>query len=249
MDQSPKPTLIKTCNTCGLSKPLSAFLQLSATNQAIYGNTCSACRKANKDKPIIPPTEEGSTSSKIGLKIDAKTKVKSDTDRKLFQEHIQEVSEKEREDKNIVKKKRIEKRQLTAKKERSHREGYLKKASFLQSKPKVAPLPGGVAERGFANKEKARQHIDYTKPLLDTQITGKIKHQSSTKKIFEASIGKPRSVFQTFRAWAGKAPIVKNVEKMGLIDKRPAPIVKQQQPTQQPTEKPEKTWSPTSRKR
>jgi hypothetical protein len=230
MDQTPKSTLIKTCNSCGLPKPLSAFLQLSTTNQVIYGNTCSACRKANKDKPTTPVTEEGSTSSKIGLKIDAKTKVKSDRDRKLFHEHIQEVFEKERSDKKIAKKNRIEKRQLTAKKERSHHEGYLKKSSFLQNKPKAAPFPGGETEKKFANKEKGRQHIDYTKPVLDTQIAGKIKHHSS--------------VFRTFRTWVGKVPIVKNVEKLGLASKREAP--------KQQTEKAEKTWTtltPTPKKR
>src|SRR5260221_9265818 len=96
-------SLTKTCSSCGLQKPLSAFLQLSSQSSATYGNICSACRKTNAENVATPKeAEEESTTSKTGLKIDAKTKVKSELDKLEFIKQVEENYHEER-DKNTEK--------------------------------------------------------------------------------------------------------------------------------------------------
>lgn len=237
MDKSLKSvSLTKTCAICGLSKPLSAFLQFAGSVGASYGNICITCRKTNKDKTVSQPTDEGSSSSKIELKIDSKVKVKSDIDKRLLFEHTKELQHEERKEKNLLKQKRVSKIQGIAKKEKQHREGYLKKGSFLETKKSS----GDSLNKQFFNRENAKNKTDYSKPILDTHISGKIKHHA------------PNSL--AIQMWLGKAKgnnFLKNLQTMGLVNKNEKPLpktsAKPQVDSKQPMVKPEgKTEKPAT---
>ena len=198
MNKPTRPQLTKICSSCGLPKTLSAFLERSGTGGTTYGNICFSCRKSNKDKPKVQLVDEGSSTSSTGHKIDAKAKVKSDIDKHEFREQLKELNEEEREHLNKLKDKLLDKRQVIAKKEKAHREGYLKKRSFLDNKK-----PAGItaAEKQFQIQEKSKTEIDYSKPVIDTQISGKLKHHSS--------------IYNAFKSWLGTgAPIVSNAKKL-----------------------------------
>lgn len=195
--------LEKRCNSCGLLKPLSAFLQLSESGAAVYGNMCSACRKANKDKASAH-IDEGSATSNTGHSIDSKTKVKSDNDKLELREQIKEQDEKEREEIEIIRSQKIERRTQTAEGEKSHRETYLKR-SFLDKTPSKNITP---AESTYTAKEQAETKINFSAPVVDTQIAGKIKHHSS--------------VFNSFKNWLPKgAAITANVKDILSQDNSP----------------------------
>ena len=73
MEKINSPT--KTCSSCGLKKPLSAFIQVSGPQGRHYGNICATCRsKDAKDKGSSSPFDEVS-DLKLKLRIGAKERV------------------------------------------------------------------------------------------------------------------------------------------------------------------------------
>jgi DNA-binding protein H-NS len=209
MATPPQKPLSKTCSSCGLIKPLAAFLQMAGSVGAIYGNICSTCRKANIDKAKSPSVDEGSSTSSTGNKIDAKTKVKTDIDKKLLREYVEDLHQEEREDKQEAKDIRSQKIKVKAEKELKHREGYLKKGSVFDSKSNANATSS--ADKQFFATDTARKTIDYTKHTGDTQRhTGQTKYQTA--------------FYNTLQAWLGKnTNAAKNIEKMGLANKVTSP--------------------------
>jgi len=229
MNKMPQSTLTKTCSSCGLTKPLSAFLQLSDSGRSMYGNLCASCRKAGKDKPTNAGKDEGSSTSKLELKIDSKAKIKGDTNKKLFFELTKELDQTERELKEQQKDRQINTIQTIAKKERLHRETFLKDKSDSRSTAAAAKAELARVNRQFFNSEKSKNTVDYANPVLDTQIAGKVKHHTALHNMV--------------RTWLkGKGTnFLNNVEKLGLADKKDSSST---------TVSPEKTPSPpTSKKR
>jgi hypothetical protein len=92
--------LSKSCLSCGLQKPLSAFLQITGPEGSSYGNICSTCRGSGMGKKItITEVEDDHVSSSTGLKIDGKAKQQIDrvkkrkAEEKVVLEHKEEIKD------------------------------------------------------------------------------------------------------------------------------------------------------------
>lgn len=196
MDKS-NISLTKTCSNCGLQKPMSAFLEF-ADQGATYGNICASCRKAHIEKlnQIIEPEE--STTSTTGVKIDAKTKVQAEIDKREQRKQTLEQYQSEREKNEKTQLKQEQKIQHVVQDEKKHRKDFLEKRSFLD-KPSKPSTPSGVFG-GEAQKIEAGK-VDFTKDTSNLlRVAGTVRTQSS--------------VFQSFQSWLGKnAPIVKAADK------------------------------------
>lgn len=185
--------LTKLCSNCGLKKPLSAFLQMSDSRGAVYGNICSSCRKTSKDNVKTTTDHESSTSS-TGVKIDSKVKVQGDIDKRQRVQQVEELYHEGRDDREALQNKTDLKTKTIASEERKHREKTLLK--FLDKQVKTGDSPKVFGGQQQTIKEG---EIDLTAPFIDTQITGKIKFTSAR--------------FQQMRALFGNTPLLKNAER------------------------------------
>lgn len=165
------PTLTKTCSSCGLQKPLSAFLEMAGPQGTTYGNICATCRKANRDKASASKEREEDTTSETGFSIGNKEKAKSDSDKRKLRHDTEESYHEERdkkEEKTIITKDKVKE---TLKKQIEHRKSFLEKPTFLDNKTKqTAAQPGSPED--IAQRE---QRTDMSVPFIDTQIAGKRK--------------------------------------------------------------------------
>jgi len=213
MSDTNQPTFTKTCSSCGLQKPLSAFLELSGDNAGSYGNICGSCRKAHQNKEII---EEGdSTKSDSGHKIDGKTKIVIDIDAKEKHHRAEEEYHEERDENEIIDTEILDKRDNKAKDERKHRESFLNKPSYLTDKKQSTPTTAGrtqvappeksliasqneaQAEQGtvdHARAEQRKNELNLTGPLLETDLAGKEKGRSVIMRQYATWLGKGSAI-------------------------------------------------------
>lgn len=240
----PNPSLTKTCSSCGIQKPLSAFLQLTDKNGTTYGNICSTCRHANKEN--APTEKEGSTRSdtELTLTIDAKARAQYEIDH--VQHHQQEEDEysEEREKQESLEINRIEKKEQLVKSEKKIRETLLGKRSFLSSDKKTDAQK--IAEKKFllqaqgieqtnkleaaAKEEQKEKDIDFTAPVEDTRFGKKEKHK-----------GIAFQHFTYVQSPIGKAFSPKEEQSATFSTPEPSP--------ETPSEYIEKTWGPGSKRR
>lgn len=186
-----KPALIKTCTSCGIQKPLSAFLLLSGTGGAIYGDICSACRQANKGKKGKETTEKTETTS--GITIDSKVKVQMDIDKRKQHQELEEDYHEERDEIAEKETQKILKTEKISTDEKKHR---VSRSSFIDNmnKPKT-PQENLLTP---AAREAIEKTVDLTTASQDTQIAGKLKYGSEFLKV---------------KAWlGGAAPIARQAE-------------------------------------
>lgn len=147
-----KSPLTRTCFSCGIEKPLAAFLQLSGTQGTLYGNICADCRNIDiRNKKQNLDTEERGRSS-TGIRIDSKVKVQREIDQKIAlqkqkDDHLEENKklEKDSADKSeqIISKEKGEK---------DHRTRYIEakqKRDFLGLKQKAVS-----SKSDFSTQEK-----------------------------------------------------------------------------------------------
>lgn len=197
----PSATLTKICSSCGIQKPLAAFLQLGGEQGATYGNICSYCRKTEIEKERKRKSDaEGGASSFSGHTIDSKTKVKSDIDKKAHRDHIDELNEEESEKDELIKEKTIEKVGTKAKEEKEHRESYLDKRTTVDSKESVK----SVTQQLVARKEAEEKKVNFSAPFMDTYIAGKIKHGAEFSKVM-AIFGRKSHLTTSFEKTAQAA--------------------------------------------
>lgn len=71
----------KVCQNCGLEKPIAAFIQKSGLLGGIYGSICSTCR-SDSESFGKKKTEEGSTTSTTGKRVDAEAKIEGDVSKR-----------------------------------------------------------------------------------------------------------------------------------------------------------------------
>lgn len=228
MNKTTPPNLTKSCTNCGQQKPLSAFLEMSGTHGTAYGNVCSSCRKtAMEAAERRKKTEaEGSTTSETGHKIDSKTKVHDAIDKREKFHQIEEDYHKERELKKEATEEVIEKKQLTAQKEKKHRHEFLdkrrenpvdKKADAVRSANKAhsaetvarntQQIEANANQAMGAHDERKKTKHDFSIPYQGQQIAGQIRFSGQ--------------IFQQFRQWLGNAaPVVNNVN---VTQKQAAP--------------------------
>lgn len=188
-------TLSKTCVSCGLEKPLSAFLVMSGTKGTTYGNICASCRKTipNKNKPHQKDTEE-SISGGSGFKIDSKARVKAELDKRQEFKRVDELYHEDRDKDATEQSVKIEKGQIIKKDEKKHRQAYLEKRSFLDKKTDRTPSQQQVTNA------QIEQQLNVDNPLSNTRIGVEEKYKGET--------------FNRFKAWLGKSsPIVQAAER------------------------------------
>ena len=228
MNKPTPPNLTKTCMNCGQQKPLSAFLEMSGTHGTAYGNVCSSCRKtAMEAMERRKKTEaEGSTTSETGHKIDSKTKVHDAIDKREKSHQVEEDYHKERDLKEEADEKGIEKKQLTAQKEKKHRHEFLDKRSEKPIDKKAEAVIAANKKYGAetvarnaqqieatareamgAHDERKKTQYDFSIPYQGQQMGGQIRFSGQ--------------IFLQFRQWLGNsAPVVNNVN---VTQKQAAP--------------------------
>lgn len=186
--------LTKICNSCGQPKPLTAFLKMPGVKgTVIYGNLCTDCRKANLEKLKLNERDE-TTRSGTGYKIDAKAKMADDTGKandKLQTDHDYHEERDEKAENSLAKE---AKDQQLIKKEREHRDTFLKKPS--ESTDKAVSGPQTAAQIQAAKEGK----VDM--------------------KVAQLDIGQVKAVYQSaefnrFKTWLGaSSPIGRQAERM-----------------------------------
>jgi hypothetical protein len=223
------PSLTKTCSSCGLSKPLSAFLQISGPEGSTYTNICSTCRKAYPEG-LKSPDKDESTTSDTSHSIDSKSKVKAETDKRDLSKQIEENYFDEREKNELTQAKQIEKKGFLSRSEKEHRETYLKKGSFLDNARKNQPVDAANVH-GSAAQAMEAEKFNFAAPI-EGMRTPQLKHSGS--------------VFNSFKAWlGGSAPIAKATHQA----KASADQAKKAPTQTDVTEYIDNTWGPNSRKR
>jgi hypothetical protein len=254
--------LTRTCSSCGIQKPLSAFLHLGGTQGTTYGTVCSDCRR-DVIAPKLPALKDrdDSTSTSAGFRIGAKAKISAEMEKKrlsLDKKESNLIEVRKREYLKIETEINTEQKE---KAEKEHRRFYLdtKKQSFLTG-TKTAPLnklplatqTAEIKGPGRSADEKTRQleskkleeiidnelkltTIDLTLPFADPQVS-EIRHHSS--------------LFIQFKQWLGggspigKASALQALEK--LYTDRSRPEHEKKDPL---IEYIDKTWGPSSSSR
>lgn len=191
---NPNISLTKICTTCGQRKPLSAFLQLAGQQGSTYGNVCATCRKTTVTTAKEP---EESTTSTTGFKIDSKTKVKGEVDKREFRKQIEDDYFDGRDKQEEKQVKQTQKSLHFAKDQKKHRDNFLTRHSN-NSKQSYSNPP--VVFGGEEHKTQAAE-MDFAKGPVDiSRVAGQIKQHSS--------------VFQSFKKWLGNAaPITSAAER------------------------------------
>lgn len=187
MNKTDNP-LTKICSVCGSLKPLSAFLQLSDKNEAIYGNICSDCRHANKGKNIEKEGDETS-QTKLTLTIDAKVRAQYEVDQKEHHDQTEEDYYKEREKDELQETKRLEKNERV-KDEKKIRSSLFDRNSVTspaktttqtinqqQVNQRLQQTEEIAKQETAAKEEQKEKDIDLTAPVEDTRFGKKEKHK------------------------------------------------------------------------
>ncbi|MBA3662521.1 MAG: hypothetical protein H0W64_12385 [Gammaproteobacteria bacterium] len=233
------PTLTKTCSSCGIQKPLAAFLEMGGPEGTTYGTICASCRKANRDKPRNKEHDD-STTSHTGLKIDAKAKVQDDTDKKERLVRTEEEYYEEREKEFEEDKLQTKKSQVNIKAQKQHRESFLNRRPLVETNKTPPVIPANAPSEIARQEEKA----DFTNPFIDTQIAGKIKYAASpTHQQFMKRLPQSAPVRQAAeQAQKGAAQKIEN-------EKAHIKKAQEQKRDNASTEYIEQKWSPSSRRR
>jgi hypothetical protein len=155
--------LNKTCMNCGLQKQISAFLQISGPEGTSYGNICSTCRGSGLGKVVTIPeneSDERHSSSSAGLKIDAKSKIHLDIEKKQLKQNQKETEIKETKKLESAKENLLDRKEKKEDAEQKHRQSYIeqkKTEGFLnyQSKKPTQQLPPVAASEKEAVLKKA----------------------------------------------------------------------------------------------
>ena len=197
--------IAKTCINCSLQKPISAFLQITGPHGTSYGNICSTCRGSGLGKKlVIPVAEDTSTSSSAtGLKIDAKSKMQADLEKKEAVEKKQEEDKKEREKIDLKNAAQEERKEIKQSLEKKHRNNFLdtnkQTSSFLEyqsKKPedKRLGLEQQTLNEVMQNTDSAikqeikAKSVDLSIPHIDPTQTGSLKYGAEWKK-FRTRLG------------------------------------------------------------
>lgn len=167
-----KPTtpLSRTCLACGLEKPLAAFLQISGTQGTVYGNICSNCRSTGaKGKAILPKPSDEEQSGGVGLKIDSKTRIQQEFQKKLQEKKLKDLTHEEKVQREKLILTKTERGEIKDKAEKYHRQGFIE----VQKKP------------GFIGEQAKKQPSD-KKPTQETGFMTEKEREIAEQKLKEA---------------------------------------------------------------
>ena len=209
--------LNRTCLSCGLEKPLAAFLQISGTQGTVYGNICSTCRSTGaKSKTIVPKTdiddEEGSESS--GYRIDNKMKVQEEIERKRLDKKTKELDQLERRALEDSLNKKTDRKDAKEKGEKEHRKDIdtKKQKGFLSTQTGTKPNNQSAIdrathqERGFIQShqeiiENQNQESAIKEEIRNTTID--LSQEFRDPQFGESGLRFQSEIFRAFRARLG----------------------------------------------
>lgn len=160
----------KICQNCGFEKPLSSFMQKAGLLGATYGNLCSACR-GEADRFGNKKTDDSSTTSSTGKKIDGEAKIESDV-----QKHQQLKTETDEYYEERDKTSEFNTQQIKTSKEKLTTEQKIR--AFLEKK--APPSEKKTAEKDSRTLESLAEResgLDSSEATMDTRVE-KRKYQS-----------------------------------------------------------------------
>jgi hypothetical protein len=139
LNMDPINQLIRTCNGCGIEKPLGAFLQLSGAHGTSYGKICANCRGIGKiEKPASVSSEGEHSTMSSGIRLGGKEKIYADAHRLEKVLTLKSQNQKEEIKQEDIKKEKDHSIGLKEESEKKHREFYIepkKQQAFLSKKP------------------------------------------------------------------------------------------------------------------
>lgn len=203
-------TNTRTCIACGVPKPLSAFLQITARG-TMYGNICSTCRSAGIKEPTRGlAAEEGRGTSRTGVTIGAKERVHQEKEQKREIKELKDKEGKEKKHREEIKSEKLERGELLEKEEKERRTDYIEsKKTFFTTPAKQPPAtkqPGTAERRPLdaaqlierMEREKASEKEQKKRTTFDLSSGGSTVDQPSTGMTkFE------NEVMRAFRTWLG----------------------------------------------
>lgn len=199
-------TLMKICSSCGVKKPLSAFLQLAGTGGRLYGSICHTCRKtqAEEKKRDKKADADDGTTVQTGRTIDSKSKVESDLKRAEAFEAIEEEYHEERADNEAEQKKHHGEKEIKEKKEESIREKLGQKEKKVDKSDAIK----AEAIEKLAEEHQQKTDMSFNQGPIDVGRVAQIRFTQS-------------AIFDSYKKWLGNAaPVITHVEKQALANKQ-----------------------------
>lgn len=187
-------SITKTCANCGLTKPLSAFLQLAEGGGTLYGNICATCRSAQKDAPKQKESGD-STTTHTDKELDSKAKVKLEEEKRQLRHEMEERNQEEAQEKEELLTKQTQKTETITTQQKIHRQSFLETRKVVDKKN--IPASTVNTPEDIASREASPDSATLS---TDTQI---IKPNRAASPLANA-----------FKTWLGaEAPIVSATEK------------------------------------
>ncbi len=203
-------SLTKTCSICGQIKPLTAFLQMSATSGAEYGSVCADCRKKGADKPRVPESDD-STRTTSGTVIDSKSKLEADISKHELHEQTEEEYYEEREENKVEQKLEEGKIEQKATLEKQHRQTFLDRGMLSGKQQPVSgesrwrmeqtAKQAGAAETAINSENAVKEELK--EKGLDQSSTEDFRH--GIKEKHKSVAFKQGAAFQSFATQLGKS--------------------------------------------
>ncbi len=225
--------LTRVCSSCGIQKPLSAFLQITAGQGTTYGAVCASCRSKEAREQIKknPLEEEKSSGTQAGARIGSKQRVAMEKERirLLKEEKENEITETKKQDSLTADK--FDRTEKLEKSEKTHRDEIeaKRKRGFLTQRIRVSSQ--AMIGQKFEDRNSASAHFNEKQQGIETKkIEDAIKHELRLTSV-DVSAATPGHVtrvdnptFRAFMSWLGtSAPIVQAMERaLGKPSAQPA---------------------------
>jgi len=208
----------RTCSACGLQKPLSAFLQITAQG-TMYGHICSTCRGAGiKEKSRTTLTDEEQGTSRAGSRIGAKERVFAEKEHQREYKELKDKEFKEGKKQDEISADKAERREDLEKEEKDRREEFLDtKKSLLSYQSKQS-----IGKQSIITQKKPDQAPFSATQAIEKTQTEKMSEQEQRLKTSEdfASGGstvdapsagmtkRDNATFRTFQTWLGTSSTI-----------------------------------------
>ncbi len=262
--------LTRVCSSCGVQKPLSAFLQLSSGQGTTYGTVCADCRRTVIE-PKQPKTtkdsgdtgDSNSSSTSFRFRLDAKAKITAELEKKRISQHIKDEYEEETKKRDLDK---VEKEVQTEHKEKEakdHRKFYIetKKQGFLADTKKSVAIKQTTRYRETLDKKTSQQVDERTRAIEAKELEDEIEQElhlttvDLANQFYDPQFAEIRhhsSLFVQFKQWLGSSsPLgrANAIKAMEMLQKKEQINTDNKSQNNDPlTEFIEKKWSPSSKR-
>lgn len=217
--------LTRTCTVCGLQKPLSAFLQITAKGTT-YGAICASCRNKSAKSNIKTLDDERSSTTNAGARIGAKERTEIEREKQRLKKETKDSNLKEARQNELLETDKLDRADKLEKAEKSHRgeieekkkRGFLNYQSIKQPASTQSLIGQKIEDRTFA----AKAHFNERQQTIEAKkVEDAIKQElrinsvdlSGTPHHSMTSANNP--TFRAFLTWLGSsAPIVRAMDQM-----------------------------------